>query len=66
MNASAVFRFEGDDTATIVGRHNRDNIDTFALGDRVSATEETSIGRVLRSGEPARTDDWSEPPGRAR
>ncbi len=60
VNASAVFRFEGDDTATIVGRHNRDSIDTFALGDRVSATEETSIGRVLRSGEPARTDDWSE------
>ena len=60
VNASAVFRFEGDDTATIVGRHNRDSIDTFALGDRVSATEETSIGRVLRSGEPARTDDWSD------
>jgi PAS domain S-box-containing protein len=60
VNASGVFRFEGDDTATIVGRHNRDNLDTFALGRRVSATPETSIGRVLRTGAPARTDDWSE------
>ena len=60
VNASAVFRFEGDDTATIVGRHNRDNLDTFALGHRVAATPDTSIGGVLRTGAPARTDDWSE------
>jgi PAS domain S-box-containing protein len=59
VNASAVIRYEGDDTATIVGRHNRDNADVFALGDRLPVEENTSIGRVLHTGAPARTDDWT-------
>ena len=59
VNASAVIRYEGDDTATIVGRHNRDNADVFALGDRLPVEPTTSIGRVLETGAPARTDDWT-------
>jgi PAS domain S-box-containing protein len=59
VNASAVIRYEGDDTATIVGRHNRDNDDVFALGDRLPVEENTSMGRVLYTGAPARTDDWT-------
>jgi signal transduction histidine kinase len=59
VNTSAVFRYEGDDTATIVGRHNRDGLDTFALGERIPADENSTIGRVLATGAPARVDDWS-------
>ena len=55
VNASAVFRFEGDDTATIVGRHSRVGAadDAFQLGMRLPATEDTGIGQVLRT-EPRR------------
>jgi signal transduction histidine kinase len=58
VNASAVLRYEGDDTATIVARHNRDSIGSFAVGERVPADESSTIGRVLRTGAPARIDDW--------
>ena len=34
VNASVVVRYEGDGSATIVGRHNRDGIDVFHLGAR--------------------------------
>jgi len=65
VNASAVFRYEGDDTATIVGRHSRAETahDVFQLGMRLPATEDTGIGQVLRTGAPARVHDYSERPG---
>src|SRR5882724_10817791 len=65
VNASAVFRFEGDDTATIVGRHSRQSAadDAFTLGLRLPAGEDTGIGRVLRTGAPARIHDYTERPG---
>ena len=63
VNASAVFRFEGDDTATIVGRHDRDNVGAFRLGERLAVEEHTTIGRVLYTGAPARIDNYSELPG---
>ncbi len=58
VNASAVLRYEGDGSATIVGRTNRDNIDVFRIGERLPAGEFSAVGRVLRSGAPARIDDW--------
>jgi PAS domain S-box-containing protein len=64
VNASAVFRFEGDDTATIVGRHSRaEGGDAFTLGLRLPATEDTGIGQVLRTGAPARIHDYTEKGG---
>src|SRR6266566_7711297 len=64
VDASAVFRFEGDDTATIVGRHSRAaDADAFNLGMRLPAAEDTGIGRVLRTGAPARIHDYAEKPG---
>jgi signal transduction histidine kinase len=60
VNASAVLRFEGHDTATIVGRHNRDSMDVFALGQRLPVEQGTSIGQVLATGAPARADDWTD------
>jgi signal transduction histidine kinase len=63
VNFSAVWRYEGDDTATIVGRHIREDVDAFPLGERRAVDEHTAIGRVLASGAPARIDDWSEHTG---
>jgi PAS domain S-box-containing protein len=63
VNASAVVRYEGDDTATVVGRHNRDDIDAFPLGERLPADENTTIGLVLMTGAPARIDHWGERTG---
>jgi PAS domain S-box-containing protein len=65
VNASAVFRYEGDDTATIVGRHSRAKTadDAFQLGMRLQATEDTGIGQVLSTGAPARVHDYTERPG---
>jgi PAS domain S-box-containing protein len=60
VSASAVFRYEGDDTATIVGRHSRaKGTDVFTLGLRLAATENTGIGQVLRTGRPARIHDYT-------
>jgi PAS domain S-box-containing protein len=58
VNASTVLRFEGDATATSVGRHNRDSIDVFRVGESVPTEPHSAVGRVLRTGAPARVDDW--------
>jgi PAS domain S-box-containing protein len=64
VDASAVFRYEGDDTATIVGRHSRGgDEDAFTLGLRLPADENTGIGRVLRTGAPARIHDYTNKTG---
>jgi PAS domain S-box-containing protein len=63
VNASAIFRYELDNTATIVGRHNRDGIEAFPLGDSLPTDETTTVGRVLLTGAPARVDDWGAMPG---
>jgi PAS domain S-box-containing protein len=58
VNSSAVMRYGDDGTATIVARHNRDNVDVLQIGERLDARESSAIGRVLRTGAPARIDDW--------
>ena len=59
VNACFVWRYEGDDTATIVGRFNRDGIETFPLGMRMFADgASTAIGRVRETAAPARVEDW--------
>ena len=61
VRASAVFRYEGDDTATIVGRYARDEMTAFPLdASACPSTENTTIGRVLFSGAPARIDDYAD------
>jgi PAS domain S-box-containing protein len=62
VNTSAVFRYEGDDTATIVGRVGNDNVPSFQIGARLPV-ENITIGRVLRTGAPARIDDYTQIPG---
>jgi PAS domain S-box-containing protein len=63
VSTSAVFRYEGDDTATIVGRVGNDNVPAFQIGARLPVDETITVGRVLRTGMPARIDDYSEMPG---
>jgi PAS domain S-box-containing protein len=58
VNASVVVRYEGDETPTIVGRHNRDSIDVFRIGERLPADEQSAVGQVRATGAPARVDDW--------
>jgi PAS domain S-box-containing protein len=58
VNASAVLRFESDGTATIVGRHNRDTIDVFRVGESLPAQDGSAVGQVLSTGASARVDDW--------
>jgi len=58
VDGSAVFRYEGDDTATIVGRHDRDQVGGCEVGERLLADENTAIGRARDTGLPARIDDY--------
>jgi PAS domain S-box-containing protein len=58
VNASAVVRYESDETATIVGRHNRDNIDVFRIGDSLASDERSPVGQVRRTASSSRIDDW--------
>jgi PAS domain S-box-containing protein len=58
VNTSVVVRFESDDTAIIVGRHNRDSIDVYGLGDRLASDEHSPVGRVRTTMASARIDDW--------
>src|SRR5215208_2033829 len=58
VNASTVVRYETDGTATVRGRHNRDNIDVFRVGERIRTDEDSALGRVAATAAPARVDDW--------
>ena len=58
VNASIVVRYEGDGAATIVGRHNRDGINVFEVGERLPADAHSAIARVRSTEAPARVDDW--------
>jgi PAS domain S-box-containing protein len=65
VNSSAVLRFEGPDSATVVGRCNRDGIDVLRVGERLPADDSSAVGRVLATGAPARIDDWGGAPDAA-
>jgi PAS domain S-box-containing protein len=58
VNASAVLRYETDGSAIIVGRHDRDGIGVFRVGDTLPADERSAINRVRTTGSSARVDDW--------
>jgi signal transduction histidine kinase len=60
VGTAAVFRYEGDDTATIVARTGNDDVPEFLVGSRLRADDTITVGRVLRTGEPARIDDYTE------
>ena len=60
VNTSAVLRYEGGDDATVVGRTSRDSTHVFKIGETISAQRSSAIGAVLKTGSPARFDDWGE------
>ncbi len=43
---------------TVVGRHDRDTVGIFAVGDRILADDNTAIGRARDTGLPARIQDY--------
>ncbi len=59
VKASAVFRYEGNDTATIVGQYTRDGQPIFGLGARLRVDRSSAIGRVLYTQGPARIEDYT-------
>jgi PAS domain S-box-containing protein len=63
VNASSVWRYEGDDTATVVAGFNRDGIDPFPLGTRLFVETTTLIGHTRETGLPSRVDDWGTAEG---
>jgi len=63
VNASSVWRYEGDDTATVVAGFNRDGIDPFPLGTRLFVEQTTLIGQTRETGLPSRVDDWGTAEG---
>ena len=63
VDACAVMRYEADGSAVVMGRHHRDGIDTFHLGERFQPDDASSLGRVRRTGAPARVDDWGAQSG---
>jgi PAS domain S-box-containing protein len=60
VNAAAVFRFDPDDTITVVGRWAREDVGAFPLGSTFKTDDNSSVGRVRRTGFPARIDNWQE------
>jgi PAS domain S-box-containing protein len=63
VNASSIWRYEGDDTATVVAGFNRDGIDPFPLGTRLYVDQTTLIGHTRETGLPSRVDDWGAAEG---
>jgi PAS domain S-box-containing protein len=59
-NASAVFRYDPGDMITVVGRYSRDETGAFPLGITFATDDVSTVGRVRRSGYPARVDHWAE------
>jgi PAS domain S-box-containing protein len=61
--ASAVFRFDDDGFATVVGRYDREGVSAFSLGARVPLGPNSATGQVHATGKPARIDDYTNVPG---
>jgi PAS domain S-box-containing protein len=61
--AAAVFRFDADGTATVVGRYDGDGVGAFPAGATIPLDAAPAMGRVRTTGKPARIDDYGDLPG---
>jgi PAS domain S-box-containing protein len=61
--AAAVFRFDGDTAATVVGRYDREGIPIFGLGASVPLEPHSAVGKVHETGRATRIDDYTGVPG---
>jgi PAS domain S-box-containing protein len=59
-NAAAVFRFDEGDAITVVGRYAREDVGAFPLSSTFPTDDTSTVGRVRRTGFPARIDNWME------
>jgi PAS domain S-box-containing protein len=62
-NAAAVFRYDEGDMITVVGRYARQDVGAFPLGTSFPTDDVSTVGRVRRTGFPARIDDWMDVAG---
>jgi PAS domain S-box-containing protein len=62
-NAAAVFRYDDGDMITTVGRYAREDVGAFPLGTTFPTDDLSTVGRVRRTGFPARIDNWDEVSG---
>ena len=58
-----MIRFDRDDRGTVVGGWSEPGRRSAPTGTRVMLDSDTAVTLVLRTGEPARVDDYSELPG---
>jgi PAS domain S-box-containing protein len=58
--AAAVFRFDADEQATVVGRWDREGLPVFPLGSSVPLHGQSAIAEVRETGRPARLDDYTD------
>jgi signal transduction histidine kinase len=60
VNAAAVFRYDDNNSVTVVGRYAREDVGAFPLGSNFIADDRSTVGRVRHTGFPARIDNWPE------
>ena len=59
VTTAALVRFDSETRGTVVGRSTDDPRDEFSVGEPIPLDGDSSIVRTLRTGEVARTDDFS-------
>jgi PAS domain S-box-containing protein len=57
-DSSAVFRFDDPQTATVVGRWDGTELGGFPIGSSIPVGADGALARLLRTGSPARIDDY--------
>ena len=63
VTTAALIRFDSETRGTIVGRSTDDEREAFPVGARIPLEGDSSIVRVMRTGEVARTDDFPKRTG---
>ena len=58
VTTAALIRFDSETRGTVVGRSTDDPREAFPVGARIPLEGDSSIVRVMRTGEVARTDDF--------
>lgn len=63
VKSTDMIRFDGDDSATVVGAWAADGAPSFPVGERIPVDGQTVTAKLRRSGRPQRVDDYAEVEG---
>lgn len=63
VQSTDLIRFEGDDTATVVGVWAADGKPSFPVGESIPVDGDSVTAKLRRSGRPERVDDYAEVEG---